>query len=154
MQWHVLSVFASRETAVAKRLGPAAYIPYRERWRPAMWGRPRRELEDTPLLSGYLFLGVPVASWADVLAVPDVLGVLLADGRPAVVRDAELAELRQVAKRAPIVPGQKVDVSLGPFAGQSLMVKAVDTPRRTITADIALLGSCRPVQISVDQLAA
>ena len=157
--WHVLRTRPQAELAVRDHLAAAGlepFVPLAERWRRnrGYLGRRHLELTDTPLLSRYVFLGQPVDNWPAALAVPGVAGVLCMDGAPAVIRDGELAELRLAARRAPIRPGDSVAVELGPFAGQVLAVASVSVARRSITADVTLLGSRRPVAISIDMLAA
>ena len=139
--WHVLRTAPQAELAVAEALGEPAYVPLRTVWRPCWLGR-RRKVEpgEAPLLAGYVFLRSPVTAWPTVLATPAVRGVLLCDGRPAVVADAELAWLRGAAKRAPIAVGACVAVELGPFAGEVVTVRAVDTERLTIATDVIMLG--------------
>jgi transcription antitermination factor NusG len=161
--WFVLRVAPQRELAAAARLdalGLASYVPLRRAWRTTWLRRDRRRVDEVgaPLLPGYAFLGATVGNWLTVLGTDDVTGLLMAAAggawSPAVVADAELAELRKAARRAPIAAGDLVEVEAGPFAGNAVKVLSVDELRKNIGAEVVMLGAARQVRLSVDVLAA
>jgi transcription antitermination factor NusG len=152
--WHVLRTRPQAELAVAARLtaaGLAVTVPTEVRWwRPCRFRRRQRLDTGRPVIAGYAFLQAPVAAWGKIVDERDVWGVLLAPGGAlAVVADAEL---RRLEGKPPIAVGSRLEVEAGPFAGKLVEVRAVDTAKRQITTDLALLGRRVPVPISVDQL--
>jgi transcription antitermination factor NusG len=155
--WHVIVTRSSAELSTAARLALAGFrtvAPVAQVWRRPAPRHLRKDLTDRALLVGYVFAAAPIADWRAVLAVLGVRGVLTVDGAAAVVHTHEIERLMRAGGRAPIEAGDKVDVAAGIFAGQRLEVLAMDASRREVVAAVEMLGSRRPVAISVDLLAA
>jgi transcription antitermination factor NusG len=156
-RWHVLRTKASIELSTTARLALAGFralAPVAQQWR-----RPRnymrKALEDVPILVRYIFAAAPIADWPAILAVPGVTGVLMSAGAIATVEQGEIERMMRVASsRRPIEVGDRVAVAAGPFLGLDVEVAGVDEVRRLIQTNVTLLGAARPVQISVDVLAA
>jgi transcription antitermination factor NusG len=154
--WHVIVTRSATELSTAARLalaGVRTLAPVAQVWhRPARYLR--RDLTDKPLLTGYIFASAPVADWHAILSTLGVRGVLTCDGCPAMVHRDEIERLMRAGGRSQIEPGDKVDVTAGPFGGQRLEVLAMDAGRREVVAAVEMLGARRPVAISIDALAA
>jgi len=96
----------------------------------------------TPLFSGYLFAR-PAAEWHAVLRTPGVLTVVKDGGKPAVLTDAFVAELREAIARggdavkalpatAKFEPGDEVVVQDGSFRGVRGVVREVRGARQLV----------------------
>jgi transcription antitermination factor NusG len=155
--WHVLTTRPSVELSTAARLALAGFralAPVRQVWhRTAVYRR--KSLEDAPLLTGYIFVAGPVGDWRTVLNIQGVRGVVTIGGALAAVERGEIERMMRVSSsRRPIEVGDRLTIEAGPFTGRRIEVLAVDEARREVATAVAMLGSLRPLRISVDQLAA
>lgn len=117
-----------------------------EPWLPIVTERRRwsdrwRQVE-TPLFSGYLFAR-PAAEWHTVLRTPGVLSVVKVGGRPAVLSDRFVEDLRAAITQgggavqplpatATFEPGDEVIVQDGPFHGLRGVVRELRGGRQLI----------------------
>jgi transcriptional antiterminator RfaH len=140
--WFVVWTESRAEKKVESRiaaLGLEAWLPtVTERRR---WSDRWREVV-TPLFSGYLFAR-PAAEWHAALRTPGVLTVVKSEGKPAVLSDQFVQELREVIARggdavrplpvaAKFEPGDEVVVREGPFRGMRGVVREVRGARQLI----------------------
>jgi len=119
----------------------------------------RIALVTRPLFPGYIFarFDPETDERIEVLRTRGVASILLIDGRPAAIADAEIADLRRLvrAPRAvrpcPYVAGSTITVARGPFAGVTGIVTRVRGATgltTTLTVPVAILG--RSVAVEID----
>lgn len=125
--WFVIWTESRAEKKVETRIAALGLSPWlptiRERRR---WSDRWREVE-VPLFPGYLFARSGRMAWHNVVRVPGVLTVVKERGRPALLADSFVSQLRQVlesasAPREPVEnveyhPGDEVVVRDGPLSG-------------------------------------
>ena len=140
--WFVVWTESRAEKKVESRIAALGLEP----WLPTVTERRRwsdrwREVV-IPLFPGYLFAR-PMAEWHTVLRTPGVLTVVKSEGKPAVLSDAFVQELREAIARggdavkalpatAKFEPGDEVVVQDGPFRGVRGVVREVRGARQLI----------------------
>lgn len=123
MNWYVLYTKPRNEKAVAERLkakGIEAYCPLRKakhRW------SDRWKWVESPLFTSYCFVRIEEHDRERVFTVPGVVRYLFWLGKPAVVREEEINQIRiwlnefdhEALEILPFTPGDKVKVGSGPL---------------------------------------
>jgi transcriptional antiterminator RfaH len=163
--WFVVWTESRAEKKVESRVSALGMEP----WLPTVTERHRwsdrwREVK-TPLFPGYLFAR-PTGKWQAVLKTPGVLTVVKSGGKPAVVADDFVQDLREAITRggdavtplpttAQFVPGNEVMVQDGPLRGVRGVVRELRGARHlviwvpvigrgvAITIGAALVGPAR-----------
>jgi transcription antitermination factor NusG len=169
--WFVLYVNAGREKAVAEDLaefGFSAFCPMEVEWRlkprqQRRKGVPDRVKHERPLLSRYVFVGMPVGGpWRTVKLIDGVVDALKSDGRywpvpsPAIdrMRDAYEAGMYDrtciEAERLIALIGQVVDLKSGPFAGLSAKVTAASA--KYVSAEIDMMGRATTLKLALEDV--
>jgi transcription antitermination factor NusG len=114
------------------------------------------------LFPGYVFVRVAGSELFDVACIPSVVSIVLADGRPAVIKEQEIDNVRRYAQALsdtgrepephPIVAvGQRVMVCDGPFKGVEGVALDHRGARRVVLG-IAALGHGFTVSVPSDLL--
>lgn len=140
--WFVVWTESRAEKKVKSRVSALGMEP----WLPTVTERHRwsdrwREVE-TPLFPGYLFAR-PATEWQAVLRTPGVLTVVKNGGKPAVLSDDFVQQLREAITRggdavrplpaaAEFGPGDEVVVQDGPLRGVRGMVREVRGARQLV----------------------
>jgi transcription antitermination factor NusG len=134
--WAVGQVIGGHEVKAEQRLtlhGCAAYVPVGPRLsRPA--GKRKPEVVWVPLLPGYMFLDIrTIDDWGRVHDVPWILGFLGDEGRPAVLSDPAIDQIREIEADAAVEPitdpltvfviGERLRIMTGPFEGRRAFVE-------------------------------
>lgn len=167
-RWFVLTVAPSTDAFVNAALDRFGI----ERWMPvAMVTPPRRGGRGTdarptyakPVFPGYLFVRVEEIpeTWAALLAVKGVQGVLGGAMQPSPVADAIVETLRDFLASDPLATakltnavkaGDTVCVTDGPFASFPGIVDRVDGKGRALI-DVLIFGRTCPVEVSLAKIA-
>jgi transcription antitermination factor NusG len=155
--WFVLYVNAGRERQVAEDLaafGFHAFCPMEVEWRlkprqQRRKGTPDRVKHEKPLLSRYVFVGMPVGGpWRTVKLIDGVVDALKSDGRywpvpaPAIDRMRAAYEAGDFdrtiveAERLAALVGSIVSIARGPFAGLSATVMAASAKYTSVEIDV------------------
>lgn len=125
-QWYAIYTKPRAEKKVFERFcehGYDAYLPLVTSVRE--WSD-RKKKVTSPLISGYVFVKINRELLFDTLKVQGTLGVLRYLGKPAVIRDCEIDNLKiligggaelEKLNAAIFVKGDLVDVVSGPFQG-------------------------------------
>ncbi len=95
-QWHAIYVKSRTEKKVTRDLDARnieAYIPLIKTMR--QWSD-RKKLVELPLLSGYVFVRTDLQQNDKVAQTPGVVGFIKSEGKIAVIRDAEINQLKQL----------------------------------------------------------
>lgn len=124
--WYAIYTKPRAEKKVFERLceyGYEAYLPLVTSVRE--WSD-RKKKVTSPLISGYVFVKINRELLFDTLKVQGTLGVLRYLGKPAIIRDCEIENLKiligggaelEKLNSAIFVKGDLVDVVSGPFQG-------------------------------------
>jgi transcription antitermination factor NusG len=122
----------------------------------------RRRVVEFPLFPGYVFVRVSPHEIVDVTCVPSVVSMVMADGRPALVSEQEIENVRRYATAIseigedpephPLVDvGHRVIVSEGPFSQIEGTVVEIRGGSR-IVIGIAALGQGFVVNVPIHHL--
>lgn len=160
--WYACYTRARHEKRVAKVLyerGIERYLPLVAQER--QW-HDRRKIVEFPLFPGYVFVRVARREVFDVTSVPSVVSMVMSDGRPALIRDGEIENVRRYAQALsecgeqpephPMISvGERVVVTDGPF--QNVEGRVMDVRGRArIVVGIAALGQGFLVNVPVQML--
>lgn len=124
-QWHVLYTRARSEkkvNAYLERRGMTTYLPLqkvRKQW------SDRKKWVYEPLFRSYLFVKITRQEYTDVLMAPGAVKYIYFEGKPAIVLDKQIEDLRKLIDHqipleqvTPIVKrGDRVRVLRGPMMG-------------------------------------
>ncbi len=152
--WYALRVKPNWEKRVAQQLrgkGYEGFLPaYRVRRR---WSDRWKEL-DVPLFPGYVFCRLSPQHQTPVLQTAGVILVVGFGGKPAPVRDEEIAALQRIVasglEAGPwpyLQVGRKVRIEDGPLAGVEGILLEI-RPRNKLVVSVTLLQ--RSVAVEVD----
>ena len=125
-QWFAVYTRSKTEKKVKERLSLAgfeSFLPLQTVIK--QWSDRKKKVEE-PLIKSYVFVNTTEDKFTFLLNIPGVINILKYLGRPAVVRDVEIENLRivvnnsnQVKTVAPfdLSEGEDVEVVKGPFKG-------------------------------------
>lgn len=109
--WFVIWTESRAEKKVEKRIAALGLSPWlptvKERHR---WSDRWREVV-CPLFPGYLFARARSVEWHKVLRTPGVLTIVKREGRPALLPDSLVADLREAVERRGVVPERLAEVA-------------------------------------------
>lgn len=132
MPWYVLYVKPRNEKKVARdltKLGLNVYCPLKTTYR--QW-TDRIKKVDVPIINSYLFINIDENNRQQVFQSPGAIRYIYWLGKPAVVRECEIQQMKQWLKGdleeavvEQLKPGDRYAVSKGPFKGQEGIVQEV-----------------------------
>ena len=124
--WYALHTASRAEKKIKQQLdarGVVNYLPMRTELH--QWSD-RKKRVTLPLITGYIFVCVPVGDLRHLLPLPGICNVLSEDGHPAAIPDKQIRQL-ELAERycseelrlieAPLPVGSAVRVTAGPLCG-------------------------------------
>jgi len=124
VQWHVIYTRPRTERQIAKRLeeiGIETFLPFYKEVR--KWSDRKKKIE-VPLFPSYIFVKVDHVSKSKVFSVKNVVKFISIDGRPLVVREQEIINIKRILyDDLEVVPedyfheGMKVRITRGQFQG-------------------------------------
>ena len=133
MPWYVIYTQARNEKKVAERLqksGITAYCPLVTQVR--QWSDRKKKVQ-VPLINSYVFVNVNDKERESVFQVSGVVRYLFWLGKPAIVRDEEIAALQESLRHTMssvevkgIKVGDAINIPGGPFHGKEAVVKMVN----------------------------
>lgn len=148
--WYVARVRSCQEKKLAESLnagGVEHYLPVRReihRW------SDRRKLVEVLVLPRFIFVRCTPAERLQLLeSEPNMVSFLSQEGKPAVVRDAEMATFRRMVEegggavnlvQGHLAPGDRVRVVEGPLAGMECELVSVASGR-CLAVRLGLLGT-------------
>ncbi len=153
--WYAVSTRPNAEKKVFERLSAnsyEAYLPLVSSIRE--WSDRKKKIE-TPLISTFVFVKLDPTRMYEVLKIQGALGILKYLGKPAIIKEQEIENLKilmtdtsEVSKLENIdfEHGEDVLVTKGPFMGlvaQSVIIKG----KRRIIVSIEALGSVMEVNL-------
>lgn len=124
-KWHVIYTKSRSEKKVASELAEKNiefYLPLQKRLR--QW-KDRKKWVEFVVISGYCFVNISRFEYEDVLKLDNVVCYVKFEGKPAIVRDAEIVTLRRMLEQPEEVTishenfavGEKVEIIGGPLIG-------------------------------------
>jgi transcriptional antiterminator RfaH len=128
--WYVIYTKPRHEKKVAEMLqsiGVEAYCPLKTQIK--QWSDRKKEV-DLPLFNSYIFVNIPEAKRASVFAVPGVVRYIYWCGKPAIVRNQEIEEIKrwlndfdhQEIEVSYFKPDEKVRILSGSFINQEAKI--------------------------------
>lgn len=155
LNWYALYTRSRHEKCVAQQIEQrsiACFLPlYRSVRR---WKDRRKELE-LALFPGYVFVRLALQDRLRVLQLPSAVRLVSFNGRPAVLPEAEIEQLRERLARGGCVEphpylrvGRRVRVCGGPMQGlEGIIVRRKDRCRVVFSLDLIM----RSVAVEVDE---
>ncbi len=163
MNWHCIHTKPRKEQQVARylneRLGLETYFPLLKRQKTV---RRVRRLVTGPLFPRYLFSQFEVStSYRAVRYCPDVLDIVSAGDRPAIVSTALIEELKAWAGDAvnlitlqpDLSPGDRVEITEGPMRGLPAVILHIKNDSERVAVLLSFLESTAKMIIKRSQLA-
>lgn len=158
-QWKVVYTKPRSEKKIAERLenqGFEVYCPLQTTLK--QWSD-RKKKVSVPVFPSYVFLHVHALESDAVLQDPGVLNYVYWLGKPAIIRDEEINDIRvflagNVDNSVEILhykPGEDVEIIMGPFKGQKGTIDKAKGGR--ISLLIESLGMIIKIAISADKVA-
>jgi transcriptional antiterminator RfaH len=130
MNWLVLYTKPKNEVKVAERLAAAGITVYCPLVTSLRQWSDRKKKVTLPLFSSYVFVQLAEVQRAAVFEVPGVVRYLFWLGKPAVVREEEMATLKEMlsdtykeVRLATLAPGDRLILKEGVFKGQTATFK-------------------------------
>lgn len=153
--WYAVRVRPRSEKIVATALQEKGYedfLPlYRKR---SKWSDRTKDIA-LPLFPGYVFCRADLSGKPPLISTPSVIGILSFCGKPALISDREIVEVRRIvnsgvyAEPWPFLrDGQRVRIERGSLAGIEGIVLRAKSDWRVVLSIEAL---CRSVAIEVDR---
>lgn len=153
--WYAVSTRPNAEKKVFERLTANSYETYLPLVSSIREWSDRKKKIKTPLISTFVFVKLDSSKIYDVLKIQGALGILKYLGKPAIIKEQEIENLKILMTDATEVSkleniefehGEDVLVTKGPFMGlvaQSVIIKG----KRRIIVSIEALGSVMEVNL-------
>jgi transcriptional antiterminator RfaH len=130
MNWLVLYTKPKNEVKVAERLAAEGINVYCPMVTTVKQWSDRKKKVSTPLFTSYVFVQLTESQRAAVFEVPGVVRYLFWLGKPAVVREEEMATLKEMlsdtykeVRLATLAAGDRLILKEGVFKGQTATFK-------------------------------
>ena len=147
-KWFILIVKTRNELNVAERLASLnidVFCPTNKEVR--VWSD-RKKTIHSPLFKSYVFVRLTEKERQSVFAVPGIVRYLYWLGRPAVIRDEEMAALKDWLTKdnvseltlSKVVPGESLTIKYGALKDQDAIVQEVGGKRaRLIIKELGIV---------------
>lgn len=145
MPWYVLYTKPKAEKKAAdqlSRIGIEVYCPLVTKM--SQWSDRLKKVE-VPLFTSYVFVNIEDSKRDTVFAVPGVVRYLFWLGKPAIVRDEEISNIKQwltdevaTVEMENIRKGDTLEIKEGPFKSHTGLVQQVN--KNTVRLLIESLG--------------
>jgi transcriptional antiterminator RfaH len=131
MNWLVLYTKPRNEVKVAERLAAAGINVYCPMLTTLKQWSDRKKKVSSPLFTSYVFVQVTDSQRSSVFDIPGVVRYLFWLGKPAVVREEEIATIKELlddtiyqeVRVAALTPGDTLILKEGVFKGQTATFK-------------------------------
>ena len=157
VNWYALRSKSRAEKKVAERLaerGMDVYLPLVTTLK--VWSDRKKKVQ-TPLIPSFVFIKTDPVSLFENLNVSGVSGVLRFLGKPAIIRNQEIENLKilinggenvTVEENLSIKKGEEVEVIRGPFAGLLAQAIAIKGKYRLLV-NVTSLGATFSVNVPI-----
>lgn len=123
--WYALYTKSRAEKKVQDQLiekGIESYLPLKRELR--QWSD-RKKWVETPIISSYIFIRIPLADYRKVFDIPGIVAYVSHKGKAVVIPDEEMEAMRKTVENklsfsvesSSLKKGQQVMVTSGPLAG-------------------------------------
>ncbi|MDF4201876.1 UpxY family transcription antiterminator [Maribacter sp. SA7] len=135
--WYVLYVKPKNEKKVAERLSAHQVDVYCPMIKEVKQWSDRKKTIEVPLFSSYVFVNISECERQKVFDVPGVVRYLYWLGKPAVIRDNEMEELKKWLSNdqvenytlTTLEPGDKVSIKYGALKNKKAEIIEIGTKR-------------------------
>jgi transcription antitermination factor NusG len=151
--WYVVYTCPNSEKKIYAELNKRAITAFMPTKKVVKQWSDRKQKIEVPLFPNYVFVKVPHNEMWTVLMISGVVRFVSFEGKPAVVKDAEIDFIKKLASAAGMIhnedryiEGEKVKVKEGPLLGMVGKVKnkkgvtrlyvEIDTVRQVVSIDI------------------
>jgi transcription antitermination factor NusG len=154
LNWYALYTWPRHEKCVAHQIEQRSISCFLPLYRSTRRWKDRRKEMELALFPGYVFVRLAWQDHLRVLQLPSVVHLVSFQGRPAVLPDAEIEQLRERLAHGHMQPhpylcvGRRVRVCAGPLAGlEGIIVRRKDRCRIVFSVDLLM----RSVAVEIDE---
>ncbi|BAV98069.1 transcription antitermination factor NusG [Lysobacter enzymogenes] len=158
--WLVLRTRCRHENVVEDSLQQKSIKAYLPRRSVVTRRQDKKAVVEMPLFPGYVFVQPSPEQYENIRYIRGSCGLVLQGTKPATMPEGDLQAVKRMVESgatlevAPrVMPGQRVEVIAGPFAGVcGELVRVRSQEHLVINAH--MLGSCVSVEVDADAIAA
>ncbi len=154
LNWYALYTCPRHEKCVAQQIEQRSISCFLPLYRSVRRWKDRRKELELALFPGYVFVRLALKDRLRVLQLPSAVRLVSFNGRPAVLPEAEIDQLRERLARGGVEPhpylrvGRRVRVRGGPMQGlEGIIVRRKDRCRVVFSLDLIM----RSVAVEVDE---
>ena len=160
MKWFALYTKVKSEKKVFERLEKAGFESFLPLVTKAKQWSDRKKKVQVPLIKSYVFVKCKENGLNPVLNIPGVVAVLKYLGKPAIVKEQEIENLKilsnnpnslQAVPKIDITKGKLIQVARGPFKG--LMATIIsESGKHRVIVNVEALNSFMEVTLSISHI--
>ena len=161
LKWFAVYTHSRAEKKVNERAMNAGFETFLPLVTKVQQWSDRKKKVEVPLINSYVFVHTSKNNLNTILNIPGVLNILKYLGKPAIVKDVEIANLKVVVNAEDVeinvigsmdlTKGENVEVLKGPFAG--LLAKCIDfAGKHRVIIELEALRSCIEVNLPLNSI--
>ena len=160
LKWFAVYTHSRAEKKVNERAMKAGFDTFLPLITTVKQWSDRKKKVEVPLINSYVFVHTRKENLNSLLNIPGVLNILKYLGRPAIVKDIEIANLKivinaveevQFIDSIDLTKGEDVEVINGPFSG--LLAKYIDVAgKHRVLVEVEALKSCIEVNMPLNNI--
>ncbi len=160
LKWFAVYTHSRAEKKVNERAMNAGFETFLPLVTKVQQWSDRKKKVEVPLINSYVFVHTRKENLNSLLNIPGVLNILKYLGRPAIVKDIEIANLKivinaveevQFIDSIDLTKGEDVEVINGPFSG--LLAKYIDVAgKHRVLVEVEALKSCIEVNMPLNNI--
>ena len=154
LNWYALYTCPRHEKCVAQQIEQRSISCFLPLYRSVRRWKDRRKELELALFPGYVFVRLALKDRLRVLQLPSAVRLVSFNGKPAVLPETEIEQLRERLARGAVEPhpylrvGRRVRVCGGPMQGlEGIIVRRKDRCRVVFSLDLIM----RSVAVEVDE---
>ena len=160
LKWFAVYTHSRAEKKVNERAMKAGFDTFLPLITTVKQWSDRKKKVEVPLINSYVFVHTRKENLNSLLNIPGVLNILKYLGKPAIVKDIEIANLKivinvveevQFIDSIDLTKGEDVEVINGPFSG--LLAKYIDVAgKHRVLVEVEALKSCIEVNMPLNNI--
>ena len=160
LKWFAVYTHSRAEKKVNERAMKAGFDTFLPLITTVKQWSDRKKNVEVPLINSYVFVHTRKENLNSLLNIPGVLNILKHLGKPAIVKDVEIANLKivinvveevQFIDSIDLTKGEDVEVINGPFSG--LLAKYIDVAgKHRVLVEVEALKSCIEVNMPLNNI--
>ncbi len=160
LKWFAVYTHSRAEKKVNERAMKAGFDTFLPLITTVKQWSDRKKKVEVPLINSYVFVHTRKENLNSLLNIPGVLNILKHLGKPAIVKDVEIANLKivinvveevQFIDSIDLTKGEDVEVINGPFSG--LLAKYIDVAgKHRVLVEVEALKSCIEVNMPLNNI--